>query len=286
MLAALAICRMLHYSAAMVVFGASVYVWSGSPARVATALNPLTWRLVYSATAILGISTPIWLALEAGSMGEGWSDVINFDTIKAVFLDTGFGTAWQAHSVLVASVVIAVIVQSRRLIVLVSAITLASLGLIGHAAAMQVGVITWLHRANLALHLLSAGFWLGSLIPVLATLAILRQYSNGDAIVALQRFSGWGHCAVATAFGTGLINTVLTVGTTAAGASAYVRLLAIKIVLVSVMIGLAIVNGYSLLPQLRDQPRAVDALIRNTTTELVLATFVVGLVSLFGLLEP
>jgi putative copper resistance protein D len=285
MLAALAICRTLHYSAAMVLFGACLYVWGGCPARLAAALSQFTWRLVYSATVILGMSATLWLALEAGSMGQGWSDAINLDTIKLVFLDTDFGRTWRLRGVLIASLVVGAIVRRQSIVVLASGLTLASLGWIGHAA-IQTGVTERLYRANLALHLLSAGFWLGSLIPLLATLAILWQHSNGDAIVALQRFSGVGHWAVAAVLATGFVNTAATVGTTPNFGSVYVRLLALKILLVLLMIGVAIVNRYRLLPQLRSQLRAGNALIRNTAAELVLGAFVVALVSLFGLLEP
>jgi putative copper resistance protein D len=285
MLAALAICRMLHYSAAMVLFGASLYVFGVCPVRIAAALGQLTWRLVYSATVVVGISAALWLALEAGSMGEGWLDAFNLDTIKTALFDTDFGLAWQVHCLLIASLVVGVIFGWRGVVAPVSALSLASLGLIGHAT-MQMGVSEWLHHANLAVHLLSSGFWPGSLIPLLATLAILRRHVNDDAIVALQRFSSGGHWAVAAVLGTGFVNTALTVGTTPNVGSLYVRLLGIKILLVLFMIGLAIVNRYKLLPQLRGQPRALDALICNSAAELVLGALVVALVSLFGLLEP
>jgi putative copper resistance protein D len=173
------------------------------------------------------------------------------------------------------------------LIWLAAALTLASLGLIGHAA-MQSGPIGWLHRTNLALHLLGGGFWLGGLLPLLAALRLLGETSlRADAVTALQRFSVIGHGAVALVVITGAGNALLILGTRLFNPfSAYQQLLAAKIVLVSLMIGVALVNRYWLVPRLRQGPDAGRALVRNSLAELALGGVVIALVSFFGLLDP
>ena len=85
----------------------------------------------------------------------------------------------------------------------------------------------------------------------------------------------------------GIANTVLILDISAAEPpSLYEGLLAAKIALVALMIGLALTNRYWLVPRLRVQPNATGALIRNSAAELALGVVVIALVSLFGLLDP
>jgi copper resistance protein D len=220
-------------------------------------------------------------------MGECWQDAFSPDTIGAVLFGTEFGQAWQVHGLLVLGVLAGIATRRSSIIWPTSALALASLGLIGHAA-MQSGAIGWLHRTNLALHLLSGGFWLGGLVPLLSTLGLMGETPlRDDAIVALRRFSSHGHGAVALVVLTGIGNTALILGASPPGPlSLYEELLATKIALVGLMIGLALINRYRLAPRLRDRPSAPQALIRNSVGELVLGAMVIALVSLFGLLEP
>src|SRR5947209_1345148 len=61
---------------------------------------------------------------------------------------------------------------------------------------MHTGALGWLARLSHTLHLLAAGFWLGLLVPLIACLRSMTDLST-DASVALRRFSGLGHFAVA-----------------------------------------------------------------------------------------
>jgi copper resistance protein D len=86
---------------------------------------------------------------------------------------------------------------------------------------------------------------------------------------------------------TGIVNTVLILRNGATKPlSLYQELLAAKIALVVLMIGLALINRYRLAPRLSVQPSAARALIRNSLAELAIGAAVIALVSLFGLLEP
>ena len=61
---------------------------------------------------------------------------------------------------------------------LASGALLASLGLVGHAA-MQTGAEGVLHRMNHAVHLLTAGAWLGGLIPFAMCLRAYERAISG-----------------------------------------------------------------------------------------------------------
>ena len=165
---------------------------------------------------------------------------------------------------------------------------LATVTMTGHAVMNQdwIGVV---HRGNDILHLLAAGFWLGALVPVLAILPLLKFDGLGrEAGQALARFSGVGHFAVAIAVGTGLANTYLIVGGLPKDWSIpYQALLSAKIALVGVMLMLALVNRYVLVPRLANaQSPALSALARNTRMEILFGFGVILLVAWFGTLDP
>ena len=148
---------------------------------------------------------------------------------------------------------------------------------------MQSGTIGWEHRINHMLHLLAAGFWVGALPPLLVCLLALRSpEQRADVRLALSRFSGLGHIAVAVTLVTGILNTGLTLGAWPINfRSPYQALLAIKIALVAVMLAIALLNRYVLTPRL-----AVRGLIIGTSAELLLGAAVVALVSAFATYDP
>jgi putative copper resistance protein D len=59
-----------------------------------------------------------------------------------------------------------------------------------------------------------------------------------------------------------------------------------KIVCVAVMVSLAIVNRYVLVPRLRRDARALALFKTGTVAEIVFGLVVIGLVSWFGTLAP
>jgi copper resistance protein D len=192
MFAALVICRLMHYSAAMALFGASIFAWTLAPPRLAAMLNQSAWRLAVAATWIMIVTALCWLVLEAGMIGDGWPDVFHPATIGAVLFGTEFGQAWQVHCILILALLAVIAKRRPSLTVTASALAVASLGLIGHAA-VQSGAIGWLHRTNLALHLAAGGFWIGGLVPLLSTLRLV-----GEPLLVAMRSSlcGASRCSV------------------------------------------------------------------------------------------
>jgi putative copper resistance protein D len=104
---ALSIARFLHYSAAIQLFGTAVFeTWIAS-AALSNSLLSLSRRIAVFNAWLLLLSAIAWLAFEAGSMGDGWSDTINPATLWLVLTATSFGKAWIANLLLGAACVLA-----------------------------------------------------------------------------------------------------------------------------------------------------------------------------------
>ena len=288
---ALILCRFLQYGAAMLIFGIAAFAGFIAPDGLRDRFGVLTGRVSAMLALVIALTAVGWFMLEAAEAGNGWADAVSPDTLAALAVETAFGQAWIWHLACVAVLLIGLGTRgnARRWAALVaSVLVLASLGLVGHAA-MQDGAIGMLHRLNDILHLLSSGFWVGCLVPLLVCLMQLRGASSrADSGTALRRFSGLGHVAVALALVTGLLNTTLVLHHLPLDpGSPYQLLLAIKIGLVLVMVGLALVNRYVTTPRLAfDAPRALRALAFGTAGEIVLGAIVIALVSAFATFDP
>jgi copper resistance protein D len=287
---ALALCRFAHFMAAMLTFGMSAYLWAYAPERLKLALSPAARQLALIASLVALISAIVWLALESASMTDDWSAAVDPDQIGAVLTDTAFGQAWAAHLVLAAALVAVVIFGPRArwaATSLVSAVLLASLGLVGHAA-MQTGVEGVLHRANHAAHLLATGAWIGGLAPFGMCLgAYRRDELRRDAVRAMMSFSFWGQFIVTAIILTGVVNIALISGRPPIPPTTpYRALLIAKLIAVAIMIALAVFNRYVLAPRLKSSPAALAILSATSAAEIALGCVVVALVSVFALLDP
>jgi copper resistance protein D len=288
---ALVVCRLLHFAATMLLFGAGGFLWALAPAGLARELAGPVRRMAGAAIVVAAVTALAWLALEAGQMGEGWGDSVNPDTLSAVAFETAFGRIW-LWRIGLALVLLGALASGRHdcwpLIVPASALLLASLGLVGHAT-METGTIGALHRLNHAVHLLCAGAWLGGLPPLVFCLARYRDPRlRPEAGLALRRFSGLGHFVVALVVLTGVVNAALTLGRWPTDfPSPYQALLAAKVVVVAAMIALALVNRYVLAPRIKGEAgAALRAIAINSIAEVGLGIAVLALVSVFGTLAP
>ena len=285
-------CRFVHFVSTMSLFGASIFLALLAPPRLAMCLDRSIRRIAGIALAAATVTLVIWLLLEGGEMGGAWVDAGDPDVLFSVLFDTVFGHIWLARIVLALALLALAVWRRPTPPVLAAAILsglfLASLGLVGHAS-MREGALGVLERANQALHLTAAGFWLGALAPLLLSLRRLRDANlRSDAAVALRRFSGFGHFAVAAVLITGLVNTSMILGRLPTSLSSpYQATLAVKIAVVAAMVLLALYNRYRLVPRLANAPGcALSALSHNTMVEMLLGAAVLALVSAFATFEP
>lgn len=289
--AVLALCRFARDGAAFLLWGGCLYVSMLAPTALRVRLAAWFARCRTAAVVVAAIAVVVLLPAQAAALGDGWADALDPGTVWGLLFETTIGTAWLVQAG--AIVLLLVVTKWPRIpgdaaTAAVSALLLTSLTLTGHAA-MHEGWLGAAHRANHILHLLSAGFWFGALLPLLPTLAVLDEPDlRRDAASALRRFSLLGHGAVVLVIATGTLNTLLVLGRWPTDwSSPYQALLAFKIALVAVMASLAVVNRYVVVPWMRTaQDSAVRSLRAATLAEVALGLGAIACVGIFGLLEP
>jgi putative copper resistance protein D len=194
-----------------------------------------------------------------------------------VLFETRFGRVWCWHLLFAMTLVLACLGQPCRrqpIILVISLVLLASLGWIGHAA-MDEGPARVAHELNQTIHLLSAGLWLGGLVPFTLT---------RDAI---RHFSQMGYVAVAFIALTCAINSLLLVGSLGAMFDTpYGRLLALKILLFLVMVIVALINRFRLAPRISQDALALTVFCRTVGAEQGLGLCILAVVSVLGTWPP
>ncbi|HCV64094.1 MAG TPA: copper resistance protein CopD [Serratia sp.] len=284
------LCRFVHFAAVMLMFGSSLFTALLSPQRLSPYLTRDVRPLLVSCTWLAGLSAVALLAIQAGQMGDGWADTWQLGVWWAV-LGTTFGEVWRWHlGISLLALLSLWLAEPRRtqLLALLSTLLLVSMAFIGHAA-MHEGTLGVLHRVNHALHLLAAGYWFGSLLPLLVCLRYLAQpQSRSDAVTTLIRFSRWGHLAVALVVLTGVINSLIILGSWPLDVdSPYQRLLLFKTALVALMVMVALANRYAIVPAMSSMPQlAQRGLVLACWIEVGLGAGVLLLVSLFATYAP
>lgn len=285
----LAFARLSFYAAAVLLFGVQCFVAILAPITLGERLASLAGGRLSAASLVAVLSCVLSLPTTAAMIGGGWDRALDGQTLKALFLGTSAGHALllRAGLALVVMILFLACAGSPRLKTAGSALLLASLSLSGHAR-MDAGGREAIHVANHVVHLLSGGFWLGSLAILPACLARLRDPAQGaEAKLALQRFSSCGHAAVALVILTGIVNAALILGGWPAVRTPYQWLLLVKVVLVATMAGVAVLNRYRFVPQMRSGlDEAIRNICRGTYAELALGAAVLALVAVLGMIEP
>lgn len=228
---------------------------------------------------------------------------IDSAAVGALLGGGAIGTAWLVRMVALALAGGAALLAADKtwslgLIMLVSAVSLATLAWTGHGA-MDEGLAGWVHLAADILHLVSAGAWVGALLGLLLLLA--RPVERVDVAHlrlthrALHGFGVVGTIVVVTVVITGLINSWLLVGpgnVAALGTTIYGGLLLAKLALFLGMLALASLNRYRLTPSFEhsiaadDHRAALVALRLSLSVETGCVVAILGLVAWLGTLAP
>ena len=125
------------------------------------------------------------------------------------------------------------------------AAAVAAFALTGHAATAPP---RWLTAPSVGVHVLMAGFWAGSLPPLLLA---LRREGRQAAARRLHAFSRWAVPAVSLLLASGIaLSTVQLGGFAAFFATTYGLVLLAKLAAVAVLLSLALVNRFRLVPAL------------------------------------
>jgi putative copper resistance protein D len=300
----LIVSRLLQFAAVIVVFGCGAFRLYGlafdtttTSANALVTFDTWVWRVtIVGAIVALLSGVSLLLAVTANMAGSA-AAALDPNTISTVLFDTSFGLVWcwrLLFAFLLIGACLAPLARRRMPAILVlSLLLLVSLGWVGHAVEGQ-GVARFVHQINQMVHLLAAGLWLGGLVPLTWLLGRARS-PLGAAWISVARdvvprFSHMGYVAVALLAATGAINTLLLVGSVEALAGTpYGRLLSLKILSFLVMVVLALINRFRLLPRLRREPQPsapLAALARSVLFEQALGFAVLAVVSVLGTWPP
>jgi copper resistance protein D len=301
--------RAIHFISTMIVGGAIFFqIFVADPAlRGATvqslsnlaAFHKLLNRILWINLAVALDSWAAWFLVVCASIADKpILDVFSDDIVWTVLTETQFGLVWIARSFLSLSLAGWLSLSKRRNseITNLSAVVSASLaaGLLGtlawtgHAAATP-GTLGGIHLVSDFLHIIFASAWVGGLLPLALLLAFARRQSDPVwhcvANIAVRRFSMLGIASVTTILATGIINTLVLVGSVAALIeSDYGRLLLLKIASFVALVCIAAFNLLMLAPH--TVTLGTKRLERNTLIEAGLGFIVAVIVSTLGTMAP
>ncbi|HUB87720.1 MAG TPA: CopD family protein, partial [Verrucomicrobiae bacterium] len=166
---------------------------------------------------------------------------------------------------------------------------LGSLAWAGHGQEDSV----W-HLVADILHLLIAGIWPAGLLPFALLLRKLRRTSEPAIVPLVRRFSAWSLFGAAVLAASGLVNAWFLVGSFSnLVGQVYGRWLLAKIILFAAAVSIGAVNLLRLKPRLSTESpqtknfEATAAQLQfNVRMELFLATAVIVIVAILGILPP
>jgi len=275
---ALVLARAAYFIAMMLLFGANalrLMMRARLPHIAPVQLAPLNGLALLAAA----LAACLWFVLAAGQMADRTPD----GAILMEALHTLFGTGFLLRMAALLAAALAYAMGGNLPALVLCAIALAVPALTGHAAASSLAHFTAVGMVIDALHLLTAGFWLGGL----AGLAILfaRGTMKADLLLILGLFSEAAMVAVLLLVMTGLINAALVLlGGPGRASMLYLAVLGLKLAGVAAMLVLAAMNRFRLMPGFDEE--AERRLSRNVSLELALGVIVAALAGLLGQLAP
>ena len=264
--------RGLYYIAVMSLFG-DLSFGLLLRAKLPIILPPGDMRLRGSALALAIAAGVAWFVVAAWQMAGS----LDADALTQSLSATLFGQLFAVRLLALAALAL-VLHRHPKPAALLALVALALPAATSHAAAASPAGFTILGAGLDALHLATAGFWIGGL----AALVQLHRRREPNMLLALSLFSEWAMIAVLLLVMTGLINGAsILLGDPGNKSWIYLAVLGAKLALVALMLGLAATNRFRLMPQGREQ-----AIARNALRELAAGLIVVLLAGALGQLPP
>jgi putative copper resistance protein D len=280
MTSAMVLCRFLHFTVVLMLFG----TWVFRPLLLgrATALDQPLARIGHWLAAVALASGIGWLLLVAASMAGSWDAAFEPSTLRLVLSRTFFGQVWSWHLLFNALLLVLLLTSLRANVprLLLSSLLLATLAPIGHGAMLD-GIEGQLLILNQLIHLACVGAWLGGLMLLVM---ILRRPAGHSIKALLRRFSGVGYVLVAGLLISGLINIRVLTGALwpTPLLSGFALILLIKVSLVVAMLGLALFNRL----RINRCEQRLTTLRNSVLLEWLLGLGAMAAVSLLGTLPP
>ena len=310
----LMLARTAHFAAAAMLSGVTFFVlfvaepiWARvfrGPEGAVIGLRKQFVRLGWTMLALSIASGFVWLVVLASRLtGQSLQGAMAGGGVWKVLTETRFGNDWLVRAILAVLIAISIKRLEPRhgwpsrwegaVAVLLSGAFMASLAWAGHGGA-NAGTAGQIQVVADALHLVTAGAWIGGLLPFALVMACaLRARSEAWNLVATdvtRRFSMFGVIVVGVLVLTGLSNTWFLVGSLPRLlGTTYGQLLLLKIVLVIAMVAVAAVNRLVLMPRLGDADSAAGVLLRlrrNGLIEIALGLVIFVVVGTLGTTPP
>lgn len=282
---AFAAVRASHFASLMTVFGASALLWQARGIGIdGKALKVLLYSAALIAIVTAGLSLCFITQEMMGDSGSFW----DVHALATVVTKSSYGAVFEKRLFLLLCLCFACVWPGFHLPkALIAGTALALLGLTSHAAA--AGDVSYFYaRAGVdALHLVTAGFWVGGLVVLVSE--VFAKPRNLPRLVDLLRlFSRWGVVSVAVLVAAGTLNAVAILGVPGMPWSdTYITWLAVKIVLAAVMVALALTNRFGVLPGLaKGDLEAEQTIPLTVVAELSCAVAILLIVGFLGTISP
>ncbi len=262
---------------------------------------PFRSWLVLLALSAAGLNI-VGFALLVASMSGTTIDAIDPDLARLILLSAPVGWAFALRlTVTLLALALAVAGSVNKTNVLASiatlnGIALATLAWNGHGAATE-GALAWPHLIADIVHLWAAGVWLGAIVCLLYMVA-RPNASQADLTIAgrcLKQFGIVGSIVVALLIASGLINGFAILGSqpiAAGSVSTYTVLMVSKLALFALMLVLAALHRFRLVPALERSASLADKAVSlgriraSMAIELTAAVVILVLVAWLGTMEP
>jgi len=262
--------KALTYAFSLSAAGGAIFVLLFSPL-----LRADERTLIVRATAQLAVAAIVMTALRlpiiAATLGGDLFSMMDWPLLQFAFESSeGQAALVRAGGLVLVLALLAPSVAGSVVAALGAILVPVSFALTGHSPSVARGLIP---PALAAVHLLGISYWLGAFYPL--RLIAYRSDPPGVAVV-MQRFGNIAVYVVAVLMIAGLaLLWIMVESPLALFASDYGRALAIKLLFVGGLLGLATVNRYVLTPALaRGDISALPRLRNSITVEMLLAVSV------------
>lgn len=257
------------YAASLLAAGLALYLaferLDGAPARAAR-------RLAVGAAVLAAALTGARLAMRASFLGGGGADAAMDPMLLGIVIDSPLGDSAILRWIGLGLIATLAVGEATGVLAALGAVAVAlSFAAVGHALAEPRALL----GALVTLHLLAVAWWIGALAP-LARLARDDPAAAGAAAERFGRQAGWVVALLALA-GAALF-VLLTGAPLAALATPYGQLMALKLIAVAALLGLAALNKLRLSPALAAGRRgAATALRRSIAAEALVVLAILTL---------
>lgn len=269
--------KALTYAFSLSAAGGAIFVLLFSPLLRAEERAQIV-RVTAGVAVAAIIVTALRLPILAGSLGGDMASMADMSLLQFAVESSEGQSALVRIGGLVVILILAVSSSPVSAVAALGAILVAaSFALTGHSLSLQRGLIP---QAVAAIHLIGISYWLGAFYPL--RLIAYRSDPPGVSLI-MKRYGDIAVYVVAVLMAAGFtLLWIMLESPLALFESDYGRALAIKLLFVGGLLGLATVNRYVLTPTLsRGDISALPRLRNSITVEMLLAGLILVLTAGF-----